>query len=107
MGPGWASLAPHPQLAALSDIIGAKMPPPALLAALSARGLHLLPEDRDARCAGVVAKARGVEDAMCADLALLGGAFLIARSKWNQVRAGRGAGECERCGAHGVNWVWK
>ena len=42
-----------------------------LLQQLSARGLHLLPQDRDAQWAGVTAKERAAEVAMCADLALI------------------------------------
>lgn len=42
------------------------------LQALSDRGLHLLPEDRDAEPAGVTAKQYETEEAMCKDLALLG-----------------------------------
>ncbi|KAG2448008.1 hypothetical protein HYH02_007036 [Chlamydomonas schloesseri] len=70
-----------PQLASL---IGQPMPPLDLLQALSDRGLHLLPEDRDAEAAGVTAKERPTEEAMCRDLALLGGVFLMASSRWNQ-----------------------
>lgn len=42
-----------------------------LLHALSARGLHLLPQERDAGWAGVVAKDRAAESALCADLAMI------------------------------------
>ncbi len=39
---------------------------------MSDRGLHLLPEDRDAEVAGVAAKDWASEQATCRDLALLG-----------------------------------
>nr|ACN22074.1 inner dynein arm I1 intermediate chain IC97 [Chlamydomonas reinhardtii]ACN22075.1 inner dynein arm I1 intermediate chain IC97 [Chlamydomonas reinhardtii] len=80
-GAAWLSSPAWPQLASL---IGQPMPPLDLLQALSDRGLHLLPEDRDAEAAGVTAKARDTEEAMCRDLALLGGVFLMASSRWNQ-----------------------
>lgn len=70
-----------PQLASL---VGVEMPPLELLTALSDRGLHLLPEDRDAPRAGVAAKDKATEEAMARDMALLGGVFLMASSKWNQ-----------------------
>ncbi|EFJ46480.1 hypothetical protein VOLCADRAFT_92992 [Volvox carteri f. nagariensis] len=68
----------------LQSLRGVAMPPLDLLQALSDRGLHLLPEDRDAPAAGVKAKERATEEAMCKDLALLGGVFLLASSRWNQ-----------------------
>ncbi|GLC60963.1 hypothetical protein PLESTB_001700500 [Pleodorina starrii] len=68
----------------LQSLLGVAMPPLDLLQALSDRGVHLLPEDRDAAAAGVVAKERPTEEAMCKDLALLGGTFLLASSRWNQ-----------------------
>ncbi|GIL57326.1 hypothetical protein Vafri_12587 [Volvox africanus] len=71
----------------LQSLLGVAMPPLDLLQALSDRGLHLLPEDRDAVAAGVTAKERSTEEAMCKDLALLGGVFLIASSRWNQTAA--------------------
>lgn len=41
-------------------------------------------QDRDGPFAGVTLKQREYEEAMCAELGLLCGAFLIARAKWNQ-----------------------
>ena len=92
-GPGWVQLPASaadtwPQLRALA---GRRLPPAALLLALSARGLHLLPEDRDAGPAGVAAKQREAEEVMCSELGLLCGACLITRAKWNQAAA---ADEC-------------
>ncbi|KXZ46913.1 hypothetical protein GPECTOR_39g407 [Gonium pectorale] len=71
----------------LQSLLGVAMQPLELLQALSDRGLHVLPEDRDAEVAGVVAKERETEEAMCNDVALLGGAFLLASSRWNQTAA--------------------
>mmetsp|Transcript_5166 Transcript_5166/g.12730 ORF Transcript_5166/g.12730 Transcript_5166/m.12730 type:complete len:729 (-) Transcript_5166:223-2409(-) len=90
VGAGWVSLAPHPQLGVLADMTDVRLPPAALLTRLSQRGLHLMPEDRDAQFAGVALKERSCEEAMCMDLALLGGVFLMARSRWNQDREGAG-----------------
>ena len=59
-----------PQLAGLTGVAATNGPVPLLLA-LSARGLHLLPEERDAPFAGVVAKDFATELAMCNDLATL------------------------------------
>ncbi|KAG2486777.1 hypothetical protein HYH03_014576 [Edaphochlamys debaryana] len=75
----------------LQSLLGVPMAPLELLQALSDRGLHLLPEDRDAGAAGLVAKDWGAEEAMCRDLALLGGTFLMASSRWNQTA---GPDEC-------------
>ncbi|KAG2431165.1 hypothetical protein HXX76_009694 [Chlamydomonas incerta] len=80
---GTASLS-SPAWPQLASLIGQPMAPLDLLQALSDRGLHLLPEDRDAEPAGVIAKERGTEEAMCRDLALLGSVFLMASSRWNQ-----------------------
>lgn len=61
-------------------------------------------QDRDGPFAGVRLKQREYEEAMCAELGLLCGAFLIARAKWNQ-SAGNDA--CiarisEVCAAYGI-----
>ncbi|KAF5835664.1 hypothetical protein DUNSADRAFT_7024 [Dunaliella salina] len=86
VGPGYVSLQ-EPVLEALEPIMGKQMAPEHLLLTLSSKGLHLLPEDRDAQFTGVTAKEKECERAMCMDLARLGGTFLIARSKFNQSHA--------------------
>jgi len=86
VGPGYVSLR-EPMLEALEPIMGKQMTPEQLLLTLSSKGLHLLPEDRDAEFTGVTAKDKECERAMCMDLARLGGTFLIARSKFNQSHA--------------------
>ncbi|GAX81362.1 hypothetical protein CEUSTIGMA_g8793.t1 [Chlamydomonas eustigma] len=88
-GPGWVQLATPaaetwPQLA---GVAGRKMQPSALLLELSTHGIHLLPDDRDADPAGVKVKVREAEEALCSDLGLLCGAFLMAKAKWNQTAA--------------------
>lgn len=90
VGPGWTKLT-SPRLPELTGLLDRALPPRTLLLQLSqAHGLHLMPEDRDASFAGVVAKERDVEEAMCRDLALICGVFLVSGSKWNQ---SVGAGE--------------
>ena len=54
VGDGWARLAnaddlPAPTFVALREMRDVRLPPKALLAELSRRGVHLTPEDRDAR----------------------------------------------------------
>jgi hypothetical protein len=44
----------------------------------------LMPEDRDATPTGACVKHREAEEALCSDLGLLCGAFLMAKAKWNQ-----------------------
>eukprot|EP00955_Chlamydomonas_euryale_P107939 365810-Chlamydomonas_euryale.AAC.3 len=71
----------------LAPLVGRRMHPGVLLAELSARGLHLLPDARDAERARVVPKDAVVEAAMCEQLAMLAGVCLIARARWNQAAA--------------------
>lgn len=59
-----------PQLASLVGVPFTQGVLP-LLFALSARGLHLLPAERDAQWADVVAKDAATEAALCADVALI------------------------------------
>ncbi|KAJ9511989.1 hypothetical protein QJQ45_004409 [Haematococcus lacustris] len=92
VGPGYASLLSPSDIPALQPLLGQQHQPEQLLLALSRKGLHLLPEDRDAPVCGMAIKQRDVEVAMCDDLALLAGVCLIARSRWNQ--AGAGVDEC-------------
>ncbi|KAL6760467.1 hypothetical protein V8C86DRAFT_3018008 [Haematococcus lacustris] len=92
VGPGYASLLSPSDIPALQPLLGQQHQPEQLLLALSRKGLHLLPEDRDAPVCGMATKQRDVEVAMCDDLALLAGVCLIARSRWNQ--AGAGVDEC-------------
>mmetsp|Transcript_31025 Transcript_31025/g.68839 ORF Transcript_31025/g.68839 Transcript_31025/m.68839 type:complete len:672 (-) Transcript_31025:511-2526(-) len=92
-GPGYVQLAAQagttwPQL---EQLAGRRMQPAALLQALSRHGLHLLPEDRDAAYVGMSLKERAAEEALCADLGLLCGVFLISRARWNQ------AAKAEEC----------
>lgn len=68
----------------LEDLLGKPMQPVALLRALSQRGLHLMPEDRDAPHVALVPKDADMERAMCQDIALLAGSHLIASSAWSQ-----------------------
>jgi len=51
VGPGYVSLQ-EPVLDALEPVIGRQMAPEQLLLVLSSKGLHLLPEDRDAQFTG-------------------------------------------------------
>lgn len=55
----------------LESLVGQALPPTELLLRLSQRGVHLLPEDRDAEFAGVVTKDDAAERAFCEDLPLL------------------------------------
>ncbi|KAF6266797.1 hypothetical protein COO60DRAFT_1473522 [Scenedesmus sp. NREL 46B-D3] len=61
-----------------------------LLRACSECGLRLTPGSREARQAGLQEKDAAMEGAVCADLALLCGNFLVASSRWNRA-AGAGA----------------
>lgn len=70
VGPGYAQLV-SPQLPQLSALTDKQLAPWQLLSQLSASGLHLLPEDRDAGVAGVVVKTSDAERAMCDDLAMI------------------------------------
>lgn len=83
VGPGYVSLS-GPEWPELGSVLKQSLTPWKLLHSLAKVGLHLMPEDRDAPAAGVTVKAPAVEDAMCANVAMLCGAYLLAGSKWNQ-----------------------
>ncbi|KAG1660998.1 hypothetical protein FOA52_007163 [Chlamydomonas sp. UWO 241] len=102
-GPGYVSLAPCAGAAwpALAALVGKRMPPGSLLAELSTRGMHLLPEDRDAPFVGARLKDPSVERAMCAELGLLSGVCLIARARWNSSAT---ADECIARISEVVDW---
>jgi hypothetical protein len=52
VGPGYTSLQQPTNLPALAPLIGKQLPPEQLLLTLSFKGMHLLPEDRDAPVGG-------------------------------------------------------
>ncbi|KAK9828512.1 hypothetical protein WJX72_000473 [[Myrmecia] bisecta] len=83
VGPGQARLV-APQAPALRALLGVPLRPAVLLHRLSGHGLHLLPCNEDALVAELACKEGETERAMCADVALVSGAFLISSSKWNR-----------------------
>jgi hypothetical protein len=72
-----------PDIPGLATLLNKPMQPVELLQALSQRGLHLMPEDRDAPFVKLVPKDRRVERCMCEDISLLAGSHLIASSAWS------------------------
>lgn len=76
-----------PALSELAGLKGKPMAPASLLAELSRRGVHLMPEPGDAERAGIARKNTSMERFACFDIALLAGSLIIAGSKWNR-RAG-------------------
>lgn len=86
-----------PSMPLLADLIDLPMEPWLLLLELSRRGLHLMPEDRDAAHSGTGSKDLAVEMAFCSDLALITGAFLLGSSRWNQFQGEGRRGGGARC----------
>eukprot|EP00878_Enallax_costatus_P025548 GHUV01027336.1.p1 GENE.GHUV01027336.1~~GHUV01027336.1.p1 ORF type:complete len:302 (+),score=61.41 GHUV01027336.1:426-1331(+) len=78
-----------PRIPQLSHLLGRALPPWQLLAACEEAGLRLMPGSLEAKVAGMTEKQQVMEGAMCADLALLCGNFLVASSRWNHA-AGAG-----------------
>eukprot|EP00775_Hariotina_reticulata_P010277 gene10277-10436_t len=83
VGKGTALLR-SPQLPQLSHITNRALPLWQLLTLCEEAGLRLLPGPAEARVLGLHEKNEAVEGAMCADLAQICGAFLVASSRWNR-----------------------
>ncbi|CAG9462199.1 unnamed protein product [Pedinophyceae sp. YPF-701] len=102
IGEGSAWVAGPEDLPAIKPLLGVRTTPRQLLLLLSRAGLHLLPEERDAEFVeGVEIKDPEVERAMCEDLALLCGAFIVGSSRWNKVA---GKDRCMARASEIVDW---
>eukprot|EP01025_Chloroclados_australasicus_P048800 TRINITY_DN5539_c0_g2_i4.p1 TRINITY_DN5539_c0_g2~~TRINITY_DN5539_c0_g2_i4.p1 ORF type:complete len:701 (-),score=83.62 TRINITY_DN5539_c0_g2_i4:171-2273(-) len=84
IGPGYAQLL-SPILPQLQSLKGRQLQPRLLLQRLQVLGVNLCPLQRDAQfLQNVCYKEEECERAMCEDLALLCGAFLVAQSRFNK-----------------------
>mmetsp|Transcript_1417 Transcript_1417/g.1555 ORF Transcript_1417/g.1555 Transcript_1417/m.1555 type:complete len:187 (+) Transcript_1417:455-1015(+) len=68
----------------LKHLVNEKMAPGILLKQLSRSGIHLIPDDRDCKLAGIETKDRNAEDKAIWDVVTSVNAYAFRSAKWNK-----------------------